>query len=183
MPKKNKGNIKAGQRGRADENNDRAIGKLLADAEAAKKVWDKKSPEWREANPFIFDQLLAVARITAWPATESFTIVTPSGRTIQTRGLDKAIAHIVAQACKECKQTQAGSDVWPSVVVSLPEPHASSQVGEIIALLDPDQVPQFAKLGFEVTGGQATEADFFDRSEPAAGGGSDDEEELDISTI
>jgi len=179
MPR-NKGNIKAGQRGRADENNERAIRKLLADADAAKKEWDKKSPEWRRANPFIPDPLLAVARITAWPSTEWFTVVTPSGRSIQVRGLDKAVAHIVAQLCKQCKQTQAGSDSWPSVVVSLPEPHATSQTGEILALLEPSEIAQFADLGFKVTGGAAAD-DLFDRSEAAGGGGG--EEEIDLSTI
>lgn len=179
MPKKNKGNIKAGQRGRAEENNDKAIRELLADAEAAKNEWLKKPEEWRKANPFIPDPLLAVVRITAWPSTEWFTIVSPSGQTVQVRGLDKGVSHTVSQLCKQCKQTQAGSDTWPMVIVSLPEPHASSQTGEILALLDPDEVSQFADFGFKVTGGTAGD-DLFDRSDAAGGGGDD---EIDLSTI
>jgi len=175
MPKKNKGNIKAGQRGRAEENNDKAIRELLADAEAAKKEWEAKPPEWRKANPFISDPLLAVVRITAWPSTEWFSIVLPDGRSMRVRGLDKSVSHIVSQQCKESKQTQAGSDTWPMVIVSLPEPSASRQTGEILALLDSDEVSQFAEFGFKVTGGSSGD-DMFDRSDAAGGN-------VDVSTI
>ncbi len=167
--------IKAGQRGRADDSNKKAIEELLADAEAAKKEWDAKSPEWREANPFIPDPLLAVVRIAAWPSTEWFTIVLPDGRTMQVRPLDKGVGHIVTQKCKECKQTQAGSDTWPMVIVSLPEPSASRQTGEILALLDSDEVSQFAEFGFKVIGGSSGD-DMFDRSDAAGGG-------VDVSAI
>jgi hypothetical protein len=173
MPKKNKGAIKAGQRGRAEENNDKAIEGLLAASVAAKKDAEKKG------ETFIPDPLLAVVRITAWPSTEWFTVVPPNGQAIQVRGLDKGITHMVSQICKQCKQTQAGSDTWPMVVVSLPERSAASQTGEILAFLDADEVSQFAELGFKVAGGKA-EDDMFDRSD-AAGGGC--EEEIDISTI
>jgi hypothetical protein len=178
MPK-NKGNIKAGQRGRADENNEKAIGKLLADGDAAKKEWAAKPEEWRKANPFIPEPLVQVTRVIASPSNDWFTIVSPSGRAIQVRGLDKGVAHTVAQLCKQCKQTQAGSDTWPMVIVSLPEPSASRQTGEILAVLDSDQVSQFADLGFKVTG-IAEGDDLFDRSEAAGGGGG---EEIDLSTI
>jgi hypothetical protein len=179
MPKKNKGTIKWGQKDRADENNEKAIRKLLADADAAKKEWLEKPAEWRKANPFIPDPLLGVARITAWPSTEWFTIATPSGRAIQVRGLNMAVAHQVAQLCKQCKQSQADSGTWPTVIVSLPEPTASSQTGEILALLDPEEVSQFADLGFKVTGSKALD-DLFERPEAAGGGGGDDVDFDDI---
>ena len=170
---KNKGNIKAGQRGRAEEKNETAIKDLLAATEAAKKGAEKRG------EPFIPDPLLAIVRITAWPSSEWFTIMPPNGRAIQARGLDKGIAHQVSQICKQCKQTQAGSDSWPMVMVSLPERSARSQTGEIIAIVSPDQVSQFANLGFKVTGGKA-EDELFESSD-ALGDGDDDE--IDISAI
>jgi hypothetical protein len=175
MPSRNKGNIKAGQRGRADDKNKEAIRELLAGAEAAKKEWLKKPEEWRRANPFIPDPLLAVVRIAAWPSTEWFTVKPPSGRLTQVRGLDKGVAHQVAQLCKQCKQAQGDPETWPMVIVSLPEPTASSQTGEILAVLDQDDVPHFAALNFKVPLGTGMD-DLFDRSAAAGGGGGEEED-------
>jgi len=169
MPSRNKGNIKAGQRGRADDKNKEAIRELLAGAEAAKKEAARKG------EPFIPDPLLAVVRIAAWPSTEWFTVKPPSGRLTQVRGLDKGVAHQVAQLCKQCKQAQGDPETWPMVIVSLPEPTASSQTGEILAVLDQDDVPHFAALNFKVPLGTGMD-DLFDRSAAAGGGGGEEED-------
>lgn len=141
------GHIKSGQRERSEENNRKAIKKLMDAAEAAKS-----------------DTLLEIRRVTAWPSSDWFTVVPSHGRPTQVRGLDMGIAHLVSQKCKQCKQTQAGSDTWPMVMVSLPDPSTTSKTGEIIALLEPEDISQFAKMGFKVPGG-STEEDIFEHEE------------------
>jgi hypothetical protein len=158
MPKSSKGNVKAGQRGRADEKNGEAIWGLLRAAEAERTVAD------RTGRLYTPDPLLTVTRITGRPSNEWFSIIAPSGRVMQVQGLDKGIAHIVSQMCKQCKQTQAGSESWPVVIVSLPEPNSSKKTGEILAVLDAEAISQFAELGFSLRGIGV------DSSEAAGGG-------------
>uniref|UniRef100_A0A6C0F707 Uncharacterized protein n=1 Tax=viral metagenome TaxID=1070528 RepID=A0A6C0F707_9ZZZZ len=185
MPR-NKGNIKAGQRGRAVDKNKEAIGELLKVAEAAKKEWDAKPPEWRSANPFIPDPLLAVVRIIAWPSTEWYTVKLPSGQLTQVRGLDKGVSHQVAQLCKQCKQAQEDSETWPTVIVSLPEQHASRKTGEILAVLDPDDVSQFAALNFKVPTSDSDDGGYVfapHTDNAAAGGGGGGGEYVDPDAL
>jgi len=161
MPKYSKSHIKAGQRHRSSETNNNTIEKLLTEATSLKNyaALNKET--------YIPDPLLAVVRISAWPSIEWYTVVLPNGTPIQAKGIDKSIAYIVSQICKQCTQTQAESNTWPVVIVSLPEPRAKSQTGEILAVLDDTAITKFAELGFKLPlSSSQNDAGFVFSSEP-----------------
>ena len=151
-------NTKAGQRGRSGDANAIAIEGLLSAAEAAKTDAEKKG------EPYTPDPLLTVSRILGWPNNDRFLIMSPKGVLINVRCVDRTIAYVVSRACKACKQTQAGSEIWPMVAVSLPE--RPGQTGEILALVlegrnpgEPKEVAMFKKLLFPVYLGAAAAAE------------------------
>jgi hypothetical protein len=177
MPKsaESKARVRGSAKLRVAGQNVEAIEELLAEASAAKKEWEKKSPEWRKANPFIPEKSLVIARITASQGGGSFTIEAPGRAPMQVRAKGSAaLADAIAQKFKTVK---LAADQWPIVICVVPESSSHVKTGEVLALLEGSHVTQFGELGFKVPLLSA-EDDLFEPS--AAGGG---EDEVDINDL
>jgi len=183
MPKNQarKGRVHAGKKSRCLEENEEAIGRLLAHAKAKLRESDQKD------QPYVPDPLLAIVRILRVEANEWFA-ASIHGREMRLKGLDMGITHIVSQLCKRCRQASACSKTWPIVIVSLPEPTASKQTGEILAVLsvydDPKEVQtllsQFKSVGHTLCGSDRDDAEGDDGF---VFGSDSEEEEVDIDAI
>ena len=163
-----KSGMKGGQKSRAPEMNEKAIGELLAAFRAEMNAADESGKS------YVPDPHIAICRIQKAESSEWFQIVT-RGRTIRVTGDGtKNITSLVWELCRHLAGVQPGSKSWPVVVVSLPKPHAKKQTGEMLAVLSLDRdEPQLQLLlaEFKALGHIMPGADEDDVEGAAAGGG------------
>jgi hypothetical protein len=150
------------------------IEKQLKAAIAARDAADESGKTFLPATD------LVISRCVRQSSVDRVVIQLPNGQHLACRSIDDARARIVTEVCKACQKIQPGSPEWPFFMVSLPDPHASKPVGEIIAVVfkspTHDQLTQFEGLVTIVGAEAEKDAAFVFTDEP-------DEEEVNIDAL
>ena len=181
--------MKKSQKDRRQQVNDDAIQELRAAFQADMAAADESG------KLYVPDPLIAICRIQKAYSSEWFEIMLPSGKVIRVTGDCPSKTSLLGDMCKGLTATQANVKAWPVVIVSLPEPYAKKQTGEILACLSlgrtPDQLLEvlqlFKALGHILPGAEESAVEgaaagggggyLFDKA--AAGDSSDEEDYID----
>jgi len=152
---------KARVRGSAKE---RVVGKNSKEVDQLLTTFtQEKVAATKKGVPFILDPSISLARVTVSQGGGTFTVDAPGQASIQIRAKgNKALADSLAQRFKLVK---LATDLWPIVAVLLPPPSSHNQCGELLAIVETDQVPLFAELGFKTPAGFKEEDDLFEAAE------------------